>query len=149
MNIFNYCIVQVSKEELQIWRDVYARDLHFSVVLKNKKGDETNPTFSQYDFSKNRLVYFEDSAGNTQLCVPKDLHIEVMQEVHNTITEAAHGGYFKTYNHTSTAYYWPRMLREIKIFVNTCDICQKTKPRRHRPVGLLQPILIPLNLLKW
>jgi len=25
----------------------------------------------------------------------------------------------------------------------TCDICQKTKPRRHAPVGMLQPILIP------
>ena len=35
------------------------------------------------------------------------------------------------------------MSREIKVFVNTCDICQKTKPRRHGPMGLLQPIPIP------
>lgn len=35
------------------------------------------------------------------------------------------------------------MSREIKSSVNTCDVCQKTKPRRHAPIGLLQPIPIP------
>lgn len=35
------------------------------------------------------------------------------------------------------------MSREIKNFINTCDVCQKTKPRKHAPVGLLQPIPIP------
>ena len=65
-----------------------------------------------------------------------------MQEIHNTITEAAHGGYFKTYNRISSTYYWPRMSREIKAFINTCNICQKTKLRRHRPIRLLQPIPI-------
>ena len=49
----------------------------------------------------------------------------------------------KTYNHIASTYYWPRMSRDIKKYVSTCDICQKTKPRRHAPVGLLQPIPIP------
>ena len=66
-----------------------------------------------------------------------------MEEVHDIITEAAHRGYFKTYNRISATYYWPRMSREIKMFVNTCDVCQKTKPRWHGPVGLLRPIPIP------
>ena len=35
------------------------------------------------------------------------------------------------------------MSPDIKRFVSTCDICQKTKARRHAPVGLLQPIPIP------
>ena len=99
--------------------------------------------YSQYYHSKDRLIYFEDSTGNTWLCVPKEFHIKVMQEVHNTMTKAAHGGYFKTYNRISSTYYWPQMSIEIKVFVNTCDICQKTKPRRHGPMGLLQPIPIP------
>lgn len=65
-----------------------------------------------------------------------------MQEVHDIITEVVHGGYFKAYNRISAIYYWLWMSREIKMFVNTCDTCQKTKPRQHRPIGLLQPILI-------
>ena len=66
-----------------------------------------------------------------------------MSEVHNALTESAHGGYAKTYNRTASTYYWPRMSRDIKRYVSTCDICQKVKPRHHAPLGLLQPIPIP------
>lgn len=137
--------VQVSTEELQRWKSVYREDPHFSLIIASAKGDaeETDAKFSQYHQSEEGLIYFEDSSGNTRLCVPKGLRVEVMQEAHNTITEAAHGGYYKTYNRISGIYYWPRMSREIKVFVNTCDVCQKTKPRRHGPTGLLQPIPIP------
>lgn len=137
-------MVHVSESKLNEWRDAYFKDPHFKLVCESKSGDQNaNLTFSQYHHSEGGLIYFEDSTGNTRLCVPKDLRVEVMQEAHNTIMESAHGGYFKTYNQISTTYYWPRMSRDIKIFVNTCDICQKTKPRRHGPVGLLQPIPIP------
>ena len=137
-------MVHVSKSELQEWRDAYTKDTHFSLVVKSKKeGGESDLMFAQYHYSESGLVYFEGSMGNTWLCIPKDLRVEVMQEAHNTITEAAHRGYFKTYNQISTTYYWPRMSREIKIFVNMCDVCQKTKPRWHGPMGLLQPIPIP------
>jgi Integrase zinc binding domain len=66
-----------------------------------------------------------------------------MSKIHNNITEAAHGGYAKSYNRITSVYYWPRMSRDIKKYVGNCDICQKTKPRRHAPVGMLQPIPIP------
>ena len=66
-----------------------------------------------------------------------------MGDVHNNITEAAHGGYAKSYNRIASVYYWPQMSRDIKRYVGTCNICQKTKPRRHAPVGMLQPIPIP------
>ena len=137
-------MVQIDDKEVQKWREAYAKDSHFSLVLDSMRKDEgVSLTFPQYHGSAEGLIYFEDSMGNTRLCVPKEFHVEVMQETHNTITEAAHGGYFKTYNWISSTYYWPRMSREVKVFVNTCDICQKTKPRRHGPVGLLQPIPIP------
>ena len=137
-------MIHIDKRELQEWKDAYAKDPHFSLVINSKtQGEEGSLTFPQYHHSEEGLIYFEDSVGNTRLCVPKDLRTEVMREAHDTITEAAHGGYFKTYNRISATYYWPRMSREIKIFVNTCDVCQKTKPRRHRPMGLLQPIPIP------
>jgi len=49
----------------------------------------------------------------------------------------------KTYNRIASTYYWPRISRDIKQYVSTCDICQKSKPKHHAPVGLLQPIPIP------
>jgi hypothetical protein len=106
-------------------------------------GDPNRPDFPQYFYSDDGLLYFEDNEGNTRLCVPNQLRVEIMDEAHNTITEAAHRGYFKTYNRISGTYYWPRMSREIKNYVKTCDVCQKSKPRRHAPLGLLQPIPVP------
>src|SRR6202050_4348650 len=65
-----------------------------------------------------------------------------MSEVHNSLTESAHGGHAKTYNCIASTYYWPRMSRDIKRYISTCDICQKSKPKRHALVRLLQPIPI-------
>ena len=98
--------------------------------------------FPQYHYSNNGLLYFEDSMGNTRLCVPKSLQNEIMSKSHNVILELAHGRYYKTYNRISVTYYWPWMSWEIKSFVNSCDVCQKNKPRINAPIGLLQPIPI-------
>src|SRR6202050_1928651 len=65
-----------------------------------------------------------------------------MSEVHNSLTESAHGGHAKTYNCIASTYYWLRMSRDIKQYVSTCNICQKSKPKCHALVGLLQPIPI-------
>lgn len=138
-------VVGIDKEEVQRWRDAYAKDEHFAKVLNAFKTEEdfVNPAYRQYLYSDDGLIYFEDSYGNTRLCVPASMQVEIMGEVHNNITEAAHAGYAKTYNRIAGTYYWPRMSRHIKQYVETCDICQKSKPRRHAPVGLLQPIPIP------
>ena len=45
-----------------------------------------------------------------------------MGDVHNNITEAAHGGYAKSYNRIASIYYWPQMSRDIKRYVGTCEI---------------------------
>ena len=137
-------LVGIDQDEISRWKRNYDEDPHFKLVLKTMREDEDNSVpFPQYQYSDNGLLYFEDSMGNTRLCVPKGLRNEIMSESHDVISESAHSGYFKTYNRISTMYYWPRMSREIKNYVNTCDVCQKTKPRRHAPVGLLQPIPIP------
>jgi hypothetical protein len=67
----------------------------------------------------------------------------VISDIHDTLTEAAHAGYHRTYNQLATTYHWPYMLRQLKQYTLTCDTCQKSKPWRHAPMGLLQPIPIP------
>ena len=137
-------LVGIDKEEISRWRTMYNCDPHFSVVLKTMEEDKDNSIpYPQYHYADCRLLYFEDSMGNTRMCVPKELRNKVMSENHTVISGSAHGRYFKTYNRISSTYYWPQMSREIKKFVNSCNICQKMKPRRHAPVGLLQPIPIP------
>jgi Integrase zinc binding domain len=67
----------------------------------------------------------------------------LLSEVHDEITEGAHVGYHRTYNRLVPTYYWPRMSRDIKKIVTSCDICQKAKPKKHAPIGMLQPLPIP------
>lgn len=139
-------LISINQNEISEWVSAYATDKHFSAVQQSfRSGVEDNKreTFPQYLCSEEGLIYFIDSMGNTRLCVPQVLRLKVMKEKHDIITEAAHGGYFKTYNQISSNYYWPQMSRQIKKFIATCDICQKTKPRRHGPIGQLHPIPIP------
>jgi len=139
-------IVGLSPDELNKWKEGYQADSHFKKILEQWKEEErknVQPFYPQYIHGSDGLIYFENWDGNKRICVPETLKIEIMEEVHNSLTETAHGGYHKCYNKIATTYYWPRMSRDIKKYVTTCDICQKAKPRRHAPAGLLNPIPIP------
>lgn len=58
--------VQISKQELQKWKDAYTRDPHFNLVVGIKENEqEVKLTFPQYHRSEEGLVYFEDLLGNT------------------------------------------------------------------------------------
>jgi hypothetical protein len=137
-------LVGMAEEEITAWKGAYASDKLFSRVIEALTADsEESSKYTQYQIRSNGLVYFEDWNGNFRLCVPESMRLQVMDETHNVLTESAHGGYAKTYNRIAATYYWPQMSRDVKRYVSTCDICQKSKPRRHAPIGLLQPIPIP------
>nr|GAT46648.1 TY3B-TY3B protein [Mycena chlorophos] len=138
-------LVGISDDELQSWVSAYQEDPHFSRVLADWKieANWSNPRWPQYHLAESGLLYFQDFEGNNRLCVPEKQRTPLIAETHDTPTEAAHAGYHRTYNRIAATYYWPRMSRDIKQYTSTCDICQKSKPRRHSRVGLLQPIPIP------
>ena len=141
-------LVGMSSDELEEWKKAYANDKLYSKILKASQiENDEEGNYPQYQI-RDGLIYFEDWNGNFRLCVPDSLRLTVMSEVHNVLTESAHGGHAKTYNRIASTYYWPKMSRDIKRYVSTCDICQKAKPRRHAPIGLLQPIPIPSQPFK-
>ncbi len=53
----------------------------------------------------------------------------------------------KTFHAVSRHYWWPRIRKETKENVYTCDKCQKNKNVTQRAAGLLQPLEIPAH--KW
>lgn len=142
-------IIGISQEEHQTWLSNYDSDSHFKKVLQSLRKEDANedsedfPVFPQYHLGEDGLIYFEDWNGADRLCVPESQKLDVIKEGHDLIVEGSHAGYHRTYNRITSTYYWPRMSRDIKKYVTTCDICQKAKPRCHAPVGLLNPIAIP------
>ena len=108
----------------------------------NKSLIGTTPGSPCFFDNDDGLLYIEDWNGNNRLCIPKSEQAKLLSESHDEITEGAHLGYHRTYNKLASTYFQPRMSRDVKKFVVSYDICQKAKPRRHAPVGLLQPIPI-------
>jgi len=71
-----------------------------------------------------------------------DLHRQIVALCHDTHI-AGHPGCWKTLELVSRNYWWPQMSRYIGQYVSTCDLCLRTKPWQHSPVGELQPLSIP------
>ena len=142
---YHSIVIGFSDKEYEKWKTAYKKDKHFQEVLKamSETKDWAKPLFPQYYVRDDGLLMFEDGTTNSRLCVPEELRLEIMKDIHDGVTESAHAGYHRCYNRIAGTYYWPRMSRDIKRYVSTCDICQKAKPRRHAPVGLLRPIPIP------
>ena len=84
------------------------------------------------------LLWFE----NTRLVVPKALHLKLLREHHDTAL-AGHPSWTVTYAHLAHSYFWPRMSRDVRQYVRSCDECQRMKDDTHRPYGLLQPLAVP------
>ncbi|GBG75122.1 hypothetical protein CBR_g19635 [Chara braunii] len=89
----------------------------------------------------NGLLFLE-KVGNKCLCVPnrESLCSLFLGEFHDAIR---HFGYRKTAANLLQRFWWPTMMRDVKLYVETCQVCQRDKPRTHAPLGLLKPLPIP------
>jgi len=72
--------------------------------------------------------------------VPKDeeLRAEIIQLHHDTPV-GGHGGQWKIVELVTRNFWWPRVMVEVKRYVEGCDLCQKNKNRTEPPVGKLMP----------
>jgi hypothetical protein len=63
-----------------------------------------------------------------KIYVPKDreLRCHIIEQHHDTHI-AGHVGHFKTLELVSHNYWWPQMSCYISVYVNTCDLCNRTK----------------------
>jgi len=76
--------------------------------------------------------------------VPRDekLRVEVIRLHYDTPVEG-HGGQWKTTELVTRNFWWPRVSREVKQYVEGCDACQRNKNRTQAPAGKLMPNSIP------
>lgn len=58
-----------------------------------------------------------------------------------------HPGTEKTKKILSRNYWWPDMIKFVKEYVRSCEICQRTKSKRHKPFGDLEFLPVPDE--KW
>ena len=85
-------------------------------------------------------------AKDGKIYIPNDaaLRAELLKLCHDDPL-SSHFGAAKTTELLQRHYYWDSLLSDVKEYVRTCDTCQRTKTRRHRPYGELASLPLPLG----
>ena len=65
-----------------------------------------------------------------KLLIPKSKISDVLKENHD---DACHFGFVKTLRRIQHKYYWPKMIQDVKYYVNQCDTCKASKPHTKIP----------------
>ncbi len=115
-----------------------AKDPELSPILEQIRADPS----SQPDFHECKGLLFRRYGKHDRLCVPN--HEPIMTH----FLDLAHGrsGFFgveKTYGNLLEKFVWPGMKRMTQRFVAECEVCQRIKPSRQKPYGLLHPLPFP------
>jgi transposase InsO family protein len=99
-----------------------------------------NPPLTAWKLHKRNGLWFHGDA----VFVPDDhtLRAQVLRMHHDSVY-AGHFGHKKTLELLQRKYWWPRISTDVKEYVDSCDVCQRTKHRRHAPYGEMKPLPIP------
>ncbi|GBG77816.1 hypothetical protein CBR_g25747 [Chara braunii] len=119
--------------------EAYRKDQFISEIIRRleAKDEKTSAEFELV----NGLLFLE-KAGNKRLCVPnrESLRSLFLGECHDA---TGHFGYKKTAANLLQRFWWPTMMRDAQLYVETCQVCQRDKQRTEAPLGPLKPLPIP------
>src|SRR5690606_24396959 len=81
-----------------------------------------------------------------KLIIPKGMDYESGKPIKEYLLFHAHYGHIginKTLATLANEYYWKNMAQDVREYVKSCNICQRTKYPTTAPAGLLHPLDIP------
>ncbi|GBG81556.1 hypothetical protein CBR_g32546 [Chara braunii] len=129
----------VSDEVTQSLVGAYQEDpVTMDIIRKLQAKDKaTESEFVMVD----GLLYL-DKTIIKRLVVPSSepLRSLFLGECHDAM---GHFGYKKPSANLVQRFWWPGMFDDAKKYVETCQVCQRDKPRTQAPLGLLKPLPIP------
>lgn len=106
------------------------RDDWYSTTYR--KVAENPEKFVDFKIEDKKLYKFVSSPTESmdyrfewKLCLPKDLRDGVLKQEHD---ETLHPGFEKTVKKIKLRYYWPKMARETKRYIQGCRVCKQCKP---------------------
>ncbi|GBG87247.1 hypothetical protein CBR_g45306 [Chara braunii] len=117
----------------------YREDPFMSEIIRRLEAKD-KATSVEFELVKGLLFLEKD--GNKRLCVPnrESLRSLFLGECHDA---TGHFGYKKTAANLLQRFWWPTMMRDAQLYAETCQVCQRDKPRTQAPLGLLKPLPIP------
>lgn len=82
---------------------------------------------------------FDPSGKQWLPVIPKNMRLEILRHFHDEPT-AGHLGFAKTYDRLRKRFFWPGLLRSVRLYVAHCKECQRRKTAPLKPPGYLVPI---------
>lgn len=120
--------IEIQEHHKDRW---YQRKLE-NVCSGNQDGDWT--VENGLLFKRVAMKQFPNSDDLWKLFVPETLRAKVFEECHDNPT-AGHLGIRKTYFKIRQKYYWHNMLRDVKKYVQECNMCASHKASQKLPFG--------------
>ncbi|GBG90553.1 hypothetical protein CBR_g50896 [Chara braunii] len=119
---------------------VYESDPDFATLYAQLSSD--HPSASHYRIVDGYLLLH--SRGKDLLCVPRDrrLRTRLLGEYHDSRL-AGHFGVNRTIARLRQRFRWPDLVTDVTRYCNSCEVCQRSKPRNRNPYGELRPMRIP------
>jgi len=128
----------------------YKSDAFFNKVVQALTTDDApNPDVVsvKHRYRMNGSLLYLTEGGAERLCVPDDraLRTQILHDCHDSPV-SGHPGFERTYELIHRRFYWPSMDVTIRRYVNSCDSCQRTKPRTTASKDVLHPLDIPRGI---
>jgi len=111
-------------------------DKYCRSILEKIKQNSKNLKSSLFSYVEG-ILHFQN-----RIIVPSSLKARLLKSFHDAPT-SGHQGVDRTFEKLQRNYWWPNMKKDVQNYVASCDICCRSKIRRHKPYGLLQPLPIP------
>ena len=132
----------------------YMRDEDFKEIYSILKEKEPVPKHINHHIKHFKLddnvLYYKSVVDDEfiRVCVPNtgSLRTDLIRQCHDELT-SGHFGSLKTYELLARSFYWPKMIRTVKRYVGTCDVCQRSKATNVATQGLFKPLPIPTG--RW
>ena len=122
--------------------DTYFKPVHQTLVMKQPLDPKFRSRVERM-YESDGLIYIKSPSGD-RLCIPNDKLVRsaIVSEFHDSVT-GGHFGTEKVYAALSEKFFWCHMGQFVKKYIQSCEICQKSKPPTVKPHGMLQPLPIP------
>ena len=107
---------------------------------------ENLATFTKNSSSPGWLHQDDLTTWYNRIVVPNNLALRerIIKENHDS-SSAGHPGRTKTVELILWDFWWPSVSKDCHKYVDGCATCQRTKPLRQKPLGLLSPNEVPEN----
>ncbi|QRV74416.1 Retrotransposable element Tf2 protein [Ceratobasidium sp. AG-Ba] len=111
-----------------------------TLIASTKKKEDLPPSirkqYDKYEWKEDLLWY----KGRIVIPENKEIRLAIL-EMHHDNPIAGHQGQARTLELISRRYYWPAMKQQVNRFVETCEICQRSKGHKH--YAPQNPLTIP------